>query len=171
MKHEHKHPRIAIIGLGNLLMCDDGVGVHAVKELQKNPPEGVVLADVGTAVLHFQDLFEETDEIIAIDAVCAGDKPSTIYSFDVADAELNRGHSLHDLGIQALMQFMDEKSRPHVTILGVEPEKLEYGMELSKTVAGVLPQVVNTAKKMACRIRQQRSKQIQKKRGLKDGAS
>mgnify|MGYP000621931703 CR=1 FL=1 len=43
-----------------------------------------------------------------------------------------------------------------------EPEKLEYGMELSKTVSNVLPQVVNTAKKMACRIKQQRSKQIQK---------
>ena len=163
MKHEDKHPSIAIIGLGNLLMCDDGVGVHAIKELEKDPPEGVVLADVGTAVLHFQDLFEETDEIIAIDAVCAGDKPSTIYSFDAADAELNGGHSLHDLGIQTLMRFMDEKSRPHVTILGVEPEKIEYGMELSKTVSNVLPQVVKTAKKMAYQIRQSGSKQIQNK--------
>ncbi|RKY07451.1 MAG: hypothetical protein DRP66_06670 [Planctomycetota bacterium] len=156
------HPNVAIIGLGNLLMCDDGVGVHAVKELQKDPPRGVVVADVGAAVLHYQDLFEQADEIIAIDAVCAGDKPATIYSFDADDAQLNRLHSLHDLGIQALMRLMDEKSRPHVTILGVEPEKIEYGMELSKTVAGVLPQVVNTARRMACRIRQQRSKQIQK---------
>lgn len=163
MEHEHKHLSVAIIGLGNLLMCDDGVGVHAIKELEKDPPEGVVLADVGTAVLHYQDLFEEIDEIIAIDAVCAGDKAGSIYSFDAADAELNGGHSLHDLGIQALMRFMDEKSRPHVTILGVEPEKIEYGMELSKTVSDVLPQVVSTAKKMACQIRQSSNKQIQKK--------
>jgi len=162
VNHEHKHPSIAIIGLGNLLMCDDGVGVHAVKELQKDPPQGVVLADVGTAVLHYQDLFEETDEIIAIDAVCAGDKAGSIYSFEGADAELNHQNSLHDLGIQALMQFMDEKSRPHVTILGVEPKKLEYGMELSKTVSNVLPQVVKMAKKMACQIRLSSCKQIQK---------
>ena len=161
MKHEHKHPSVAIIGLGNLLMCDDGVGVHAVKELQKDPPEGVVIADVGTAVLDYQELFEETDEIIAIDAVCAGDKAGSIYSFDAADAELNRRNSLHDLGIQALIEFIDEKSRPHVTILGVEPEKIEYGMELSKTVSSVLPQVVDTAKKMACQIRQSSIKQIQ----------
>lgn len=156
------HPSIAIIGLGNLLMCDDGVGVHAVKELLKDPPRGVVVADVGTAVLHYQDLFEQTDEIIAIDAVCAGDKPSTIYSFDAADAQLNPQHSLHDLGIQALMRLMDEKSRPHVTILGVEPEKIEYGMELSRTVSNVLPQVVKTAKKMACQIRQSSRNQIHK---------
>jgi hydrogenase maturation protease len=161
LKHEHKHPSIAIIGLGNLLMCDDGVGVHAIKELEKDPPEDVVLADVGTAALHCQHLFEDADEIIAIDAVCAGDKPGAIYSFDGIDAQLNHQTTLHDLGLRALIELIPEESRPHVTILGVEPEKLEYGMELSKTVSSVLPQVVKRAKKMAGQIRQQHIKQIQ----------
>ena len=128
--------------------------------MQKDPPDGVVIADVGTAVLHYQDLFEQVDEIIAIDAVCAGDEPSTLYSFDVADAQFNSQHSIHDLGIQALLQFMDEESRPHVTILGVEPARVEYGMELSQTVSNVLGHVVKTAKEMACQIRQQSHKQI-----------
>ena len=162
MKHEDKQPSIAIIGLGNLLMCDDGVGVHAIRALEKERPEDVVLADVGTAILHCQHLFEEADEIIAIDAVCAGDKPGTIYSFDAIDAELSHQPTLHDIGLRALIELMPEQSRPNVTILGVEPEKVEYSMELSQTVSNVLPHVVKIAKEMACQIQQSGSKQIQK---------
>jgi hydrogenase maturation protease len=162
VKHEHKHPSIAIIGLGNLLMCDDGVGVHAIKELEKDPPEDVVLADVGTAALHCQHIFEDADEIIAIDAVCAGDKPGTIYSLNAMDAQLNHHPTLHDIGLRALIELLPEQRRPNVTILGVEPEKVEYGMELSKTVSDALPQVVKLAKKMACQIRLSSTNQIQK---------
>ena len=161
-KYNSKHPSIAIIGLGNLLMCDDGVGVHAIKELQTDPPEHVVLADVGTAALHCQYIFEDADEIIAIDAVCAGDKPGTIYSFDASGAELSHQPTLHDIGLRALIELIPKQSRPNVTMLGVEPEKVEYGMELSKTVSDALPQVVKLAKKMACQIRLSSTKQIQK---------
>jgi hydrogenase maturation protease len=157
MKHEHENPSIAIIGLGNLLMCDDGVGVHAIRELEKDQPEDIVLADVGTAVLHCQHLFEEADEIIAIDAVCAGDKPGTIYSFDAFDAEMSDQPTLHDIGLRALIELLPLQSRPNITILGVEPEKVEYSIELSQTVSNVLPQVVMLAKEMA----------IQKKSGSK----
>lgn len=168
MKHEHKQPSVAIIGLGNLLMCDDGVGVHAIRALEKDRPEDIVLADVGTAVLHCQHLLEDADEIIAIDAVFAGDKPGTIYSFDAIGAEMNHQPTLHDIGLRALIELLPEQSRPNVTILGVEPEKVEYGMELSQTVSNVLPQVVNTAKEMALKIQQQRSKQTHKEaRALK----
>jgi hydrogenase maturation protease len=162
LRNEGKYPSVAIIGLGNLLMCDDGVGVHAIKELEKDPLEDVVLADVGTAALHCQHLFEDADEIIAIDAVCAGDKPGTIYSLNGIDAQLNHHPTLHDIGLRALIELIPEQSRPNVTILGVEPEKVEYGMELSKTVSDALPQVVKLAKKMACQIRLSCSKQIQK---------
>lgn len=111
MKHEHKHPNVMIIGLGNLLMCDDGVGVYAIKELEKDPPEDVVLVDVGTAIFHCQHLLEEADEIIAIDAVCAGDKAGTIYSFDGIDAELNHQPTLHDIGLRAMMELIPEKKQ------------------------------------------------------------
>lgn len=162
MKYEGKYPSIAIIGLGNLLMCDDGVGVHAIRVLESDPPEDVVLADVGTAALHCQYIFEDADEIIAIDAVCAGDKPGAIYSFDAKDAELSHQPTLHDIGLRALIELLPPQIRPNVTILGVEPEKIEYAMELSQTVSNVLPQVVKIAKEMVSRIQQQSTKQIQK---------
>lgn len=143
-------------------MCDDGVGVHAIRLLEEDRPEGVVLADVGTAVLHCQHLFEEADEVIAIDAVCVGDKAGSIYSFDGIDAELKEHPTIHDLGLRALVELIPEESRPNITILGVEPEKIEYGMELSKTVSNVLPELVKRAKEMASEIRQQGCKPIYK---------
>lgn len=157
MKHHEKQPSVAILGLGNLLMSDDGVGVHAVRELEKDPLKDIVVADVGTAVLHCQHLFEDADEIIAIDAVCAGDKPGTIYSFDGLKAKQNHRPTLHDIGLRALIELIPRQSRPNITILGVEPEKVEYSMELSQTVSNVLPQVVIIAREMA----------IQKKSGIK----
>jgi Ni,Fe-hydrogenase maturation factor len=64
--------------------------------------------------------------------------------------------------LRALIELLPKQSRPNVTILGVEPEKVEYGMELSKTVSDALPQVVKLARQMACQIRLSGSKQIQK---------
>jgi Ni,Fe-hydrogenase maturation factor len=64
--------------------------------------------------------------------------------------------------LRALIELIPEQRRPNVTILGVEPEKVEYGMELSKTVSDALPQVVKLAKKKACQIRLSSTNQIQK---------
>lgn len=140
---------IAIVGLGNELMTDDGVGIHAIRLLQQDSPEGVILAEVGTSPLKAQDLLEEVDEVIAIDAVTAGDKPGSVYVFDGQDAELSDQLSLHNLGIIGTLRLMPENQRPKVTILGVEPEIIDYGMELSPTVRNSLPLVVKTARKIA----------------------
>ena len=51
-------PSLFIVGVGNLLMSDDGVGVHAALELQKNPIPGVTLIEMGTAILHGVNLLE-----------------------------------------------------------------------------------------------------------------
>ncbi|MHC4499981.1 MAG: hydrogenase maturation protease, partial [Planctomycetota bacterium] len=69
MSFSSTHPNVAIVGLGNLLLSDDGVGIHAVRQLQKDPPEGVAVAEVGTAALRAQELLGQADIVIAIDAV------------------------------------------------------------------------------------------------------
>ena len=58
-------PRILIVGIGNALLQDDGVGVHAVRELIKDPPSGVMCVEVGTAVLDALHLIEWADKIEA----------------------------------------------------------------------------------------------------------
>jgi hydrogenase maturation protease len=142
--------RILIVGLGNVLMMDDGVGVHAVRELQKDPPHDVCIAEVGTAVLRAIHLIEQADKIIAIDAVKIGGPPGTIYAFSAESAE-NQGHqvSLHELNLLGALRFLPPgHPRPEIVILGVEPQVIDYGLYLSEAVQAVLPQVVQAAREI-----------------------
>ncbi len=141
--------RAAIVGLGNVLLMDDGVGVHAIRTLSEQAPEGIVLAEVGTALLDALELFESVDVVVAIDAVTADGPPGSIYLLDVNDAQINKHVSLHDLGIAAALRLLSAESRPQVLILGVEPAIIDYGTQLSSAVQAVLPQVVEAARAMA----------------------
>ena len=147
--------RVAVIGLGNLLLMDDGVGVHAIKQLEKQVDGGeisagnLVIAEVGTSALYSIGLFEEADVVIAIDAVKAGGKPGDIYVFDSSDAQVSHQNvSLHDLGIMGILRLLPEEKHPRVIVLGVEPACIDYGMELSGEIQEVLPRVVSLAHDM-----------------------
>jgi len=145
----HDYPRILIAGLGNLLMKDDGIGIHAVNELLKNPPRHTLVADVGTRLLHALHLFEEAEHAIVIDAMSAGMPPGTIYLMNGGYiANEKRRTSLHELGLYSAMRFIEEKKRPRIHILGVEPETIDYGMELTKTLQRALPQVCYRAREI-----------------------
>ena len=152
-----KDSDVLIVGLGNLLLTDDGVGVHVVRELLKDPPQGVTVAEIGTAVLRAQELFERADVVIAIDAVGADGPAGSIYRFDGAEA-LIQGHiSIHQFGITDLLRLLPKTSRPEVIILGVEPEVIDYGMTLSPAVQAALPKVVKAARNIVSQIKQQRT--------------
>jgi hydrogenase maturation protease len=147
-------PRILIAGLGNLLLTDDGVGVHAVRELQKDRlPSAMLAVEVGAAVLDALHLFEWADVVVGIDAMQAGGPPGTIYKFGVEDVE-NRGvsASLHELGLLAALNLISPEARPDVVILGVEPEVIDYGLELSPAVQRALPRLVEAARDIAERL-------------------
>jgi hydrogenase maturation protease len=153
MGHEKKQIEVLVLGLGNELLTDDGVGVHAARKLQHElQMEGVVIAQVGTAILHAQYLLEQAACVIAIDAVRAGDKPGSIYRFDINQARLNQPASFHDLGIVGVMRLIPQQDRPTVTILGIEPETMDFGMELSLAVGAAVPRVVRIAREMITEI-------------------
>lgn len=158
------YPKIAIVGLGNVLLSDDGVGVHAIRELQKAPPAGVAVAEIGTRALQAQELLEDADIVVAIDAVQAGGRPGSIYRFDAGPpwrVEPQRSCSLHDLGIIGALRLMPRDSRSHlglpaepaVIIIGVEPEIIDYGMQLSLTLQAVLSRVVETVRRVVEEIK------------------
>ena len=96
MGPKRRPPRILIAGLGNCLLRDDGIGVHAIRSLQQNPPPGVVVAEVGTAVLDALHLLEWAEKILAIDAMQAGGNPGTLYAFGV-----DAGRGARDAGLPA----------------------------------------------------------------------
>ncbi len=144
-----EHRRAAIVGLGNILLMDDGVGVHALRTLSGPAPEGIVLAEVGTALLDALELLASVEVVVAIDAVAAGGRPGSIYCLNVNDAQVRTHVSLHELGIAAALQLLPTESRPRVLIVGVEPAVIDYGMRLSPAVQAVLPQVTRVACSMA----------------------
>ncbi|MHB1000012.1 MAG: hydrogenase maturation protease [Armatimonadota bacterium] len=143
MQQNNKEPKLLIAGLGNLLLKDDGVGVHAVNELQKAPPPGTTVVEVGTAVLDALHLLEWADRIIAIDAMQAGGMPGTIYSFTLNDVmECSQQSSLHELNLLAAFRFIPDHKKPEILILGVEPLSIDYGLDLTEPVQAALPQLL-----------------------------
>ncbi|MHB8069326.1 MAG: hydrogenase maturation protease [Desulfobaccales bacterium] len=157
MKRKSTNPRILIAGLGNLLLMDDGVGVHAVQELQKNPPAGAVVAEVGTAVLNALHLLEWADKVLAIDAMQAGGRPGTVYACGTEDvAKGGIQASLHELNLLAALDFLKAKTKPEIVIFGVEPERIDYGLDLTPAVAAALPELAAAAREQVRRWRRER---------------
>jgi hydrogenase maturation protease len=146
---KRKKPRILIAGLGNLLLRDDGVGVHAVRELRKSPPRKTLVVEIGTWVLDALHLLEWADRVLVIDAMQAGGAPGTIYlcrDRDVADPEAKA--SLHELSLISILKFLPELKRPEIRILGVEPATIDYGLDLSRTLQAGLPGILKTIRQL-----------------------
>ncbi|NNJ69881.1 MAG: hydrogenase maturation protease [Kiritimatiellales bacterium] len=133
--------RIAVVGMGNLLMSDDGVGVHVVHKLRKKCLEGVELIDAGTAVIHTADCLREVDRIVVVDALKAGHPPGTVYRMSGNEVlENDYSLSVHSLGLKTALMFLGSEDTPaDWTLVGVEPETLERGMRLSDAVQEAVP--------------------------------
>lgn len=121
-----------------------------MRELRKILPRRVVAAEVGTAVLDALHLFEWAERIVAIDAMKAGGPPGTIYSFGPDDVDAGGVKaSLHELSLVSALGFLGKPHRPQISILGVEPEIIDYGMELSEPVAAAMPRLLEAARRLA----------------------
>jgi len=133
--------RILVAGLGNLLLRDDGAGVHAVRRLQREPPRGALVVEVGTAVMDALHLLEAADKVLAIDAIEAGGIPGTVYAARAVDLGGQAVQtSLHEVNLLSALPFL--KRRPEILILGVEPATIEFGMSLSPRVEAAIPEGV-----------------------------
>lgn len=136
-----------VVGLGNLLMSDDGIGIHALAELRKTPIPGVRMVEIGTAILHGLSLLESATRVLAIDAVYGGQPPGTIHFFDVEEPLAPEPAScIHALGLREAMRFFALATPPPFSVIGVEPQTIGYGMELSAAVQEALPRVVALAR-------------------------
>ena len=143
-------PRVVVVGVGNLLLKDEGIGIHTVKALQEIVlPQDVKIVDGGTA----PDLIAYTeagDKLIIIDAAKAGGEPGTIYRFRPQDlASEERAISVHELGVAQNLKLMalmgNEPSE--IVIIGVEPKELDWGTELSPELQAVVPAIIKVVLK------------------------
>lgn len=141
-------PRITVLGVGNLLLKDEGVGIHLVEKLA-----GIVdndnanIIDAGTYPDFLSLVDDSTDKLIIIDAVKAGNEPGTIYriSLSNADWDLASPVSLHDIGVLDSLKTMALFNRqPKSTVIvGIEPKTIDFGLDLSPEVEEKLPEIVN----------------------------
>jgi len=136
--------RLLVLGIGNLLYTDDGVGVHVVRELRKRRYASILVTEIGTAMLDALPLFEWADRVLVVDAIQAGGKPGSIYWGELSAIQsLCHGPSIHDVGIASVLTLMSKgASQPEVFVLGVEPASLDLGLGLTVTVRNVLPHVI-----------------------------
>jgi hydrogenase maturation protease len=141
--------RIVVLGVGNLLRRDEGIGVRVVQELAARYrfPPGVTLVDGGTAGLRLLSLIENADHLIVVDAVDAGATPGTVLVFglDMAEVATTPAISLHEMGPLEALTLLEATTgrRPSTTIIGVQPADLSpWNDTLSEPVARALPEAV-----------------------------
>jgi hydrogenase maturation protease len=139
-------PPYLILGIGNRLLSDDGVGVHAACLLEADPPPETTVVAVETDFLSALFFLERCAKALVIDAMDTGERPGTLCHCRHTDlAESGQRHSLHGFGLLGSLEFLDAPRRPEVHILGVQPARVEPGLDLSPEVAVALPEVVRAA--------------------------
>lgn len=137
-----------VLGVGNLLLADEGVGVHAAQVLQQEDcPQGVEILDVGTAILDALPALEAAERIIVLDAMKGGGKPGSIYRVPLLVCRASPCiASLHGFDLLRVLAISGRANPPDALVLGVEPERIEWSMELSEQVSLALPFLVQCAR-------------------------
>jgi hydrogenase maturation protease len=132
---------ILVMGIGNLLLGDEGIGVHAVRILQDTKlPDHVEILDVGTAFLDATPALEKNEKIIVIDAMMADGEPGSIYRVPLGQCYKNkRIDSMHGFDIFNLFAMTNNRPERDVVVLGVEPFNISWSMELSPVVSSSIP--------------------------------
>ncbi|MCK4802528.1 hydrogenase maturation protease [bacterium] len=148
MKKIVKADKVVVLGVGNLLLGDEGVGVHLIHKLKETEiGEGVELVDGGTSLLDFIPQAEDVSKLIIVDAVKLGGKPGTTYKICVDDSLLKGAKgitSLHQLGVVETLAIAQKMGKlPHTVIIGIEPKEISYGLELSPEIVREMGKMVN----------------------------
>ena len=136
-----------VVGIGNVLLRDEGIGCHVVHALEGIPLPDVEIIDGGTCPDVLQ-LLEDADKLVIVDAVKGGGTPGQIYRFHLEDITLEQKPflSLHDVGLVdslMLMQLWHIIGIGEAVIIGVEPREINWGLELSPELQEKMPQIID----------------------------
>jgi len=140
--------RVLILGLGNPLLGDEGVGVRVVEALKALAlPEGVAVVEGGTAGLGLIALMEGYQRVIVVDAADMGYPPGSVQRFAPAEVEFERVEgplSLHQVGLAEVLALAEalQVAPAGLVIVGIQPGCLEGVDKLSAAVESAVPQAV-----------------------------
>lgn len=140
---------VLVLGVGNLLLGDEGVGVRAVEALEARyrVADAVEVVDGGTAGMGLLDLIAGRTSVIVVDAVKTGSDAGTIVRLDGdrIPVGFRQRMSPHSLGLGDVLAVLTvlEQAPAELVVIGVEPANLDYGVGLSPVVAARLDAVVD----------------------------
>jgi hydrogenase maturation protease len=144
-------PQVLILGLGNMLLQDEGVGIAALQRLAANHewPDHVTLMDGGVMGLELLPYLESADAVLLLDAVHTGAPPGTVVRLEGQEipAVVALKMSMHQVGLQetlAMCRFRGTVPE-RMVLLGVVPAHLDLGLDLSPQVAAALPSLIGAA--------------------------
>jgi hydrogenase maturation protease len=139
--------KLVIVGIGNILLGDEGVGIRVIEELRKiKLPEYVEIYDGATLGLTLLNFLDGADKAIIVDAVKAGGNPGDVYRFHFKEIpkKYKKMVSLHDLDFPHAVEIgKDIFNIPEdIVVIGIEPERIEESLELSEKVKKAIPKAV-----------------------------
>ncbi len=146
--------KIKLLGCGNTLRGDDGVGIRVIEKLQEMKlPGDVEIIDAGVGGMAILSWIEDADKVVIVDAVQTGNEPpGTVYMF--TDKELPPSEmfmlSLHDLNLVDTINVgrVVQKMPDEIVIIGVEVKRIaEFTKELTPEVEGAIPEVLDLVMK------------------------
>ncbi|HAW59874.1 MAG TPA: Ni,Fe-hydrogenase maturation factor [Actinobacteria bacterium] len=140
--------KIVVLGAGNILLRDEGIGVHVIREMEKmDLPPNVELLDGGTLGIDILNLIEGADKLVIVDAVKTEAETGAIFRFRPEDIKtVSKGYktSLHQIDLfEALKiaKLMDQY--PESIVIGVQPGKIDWGLELSPELREKIPAIID----------------------------
>ncbi len=140
-----------VLGIGNILNRDEGVGVRALDHLREHlgEPDDVDLIDGGVLGLELLQIVESADRLLILDAVDAGLEPGTVVELvgDEIPLYTKVKMSQHQVTFQEVLALaaMRDSMPPELHLIGVQPADLSIGIELSPEVESVVPEVAERA--------------------------
>jgi len=143
---------ILILGIGNLLLKDEGVGVHVVNKMKEmSVPDNVEVLDGGTAGLDLVDFIEGYKKLIVIDAVNAGEKPGTLYrlteeNLDIKPKAISSFHEIDFIDALHMSEIVNSKPE-EIVVIGIEPKDMSSGLELSPEIEERIPEIIKLVMK------------------------
>ncbi|PIE62446.1 MAG: hydrogenase [Desulfobacter postgatei] len=138
--------KLLVLGVGNILMQDEGIGIHAINELWKEKENwkdaDVDFIDGGTFTQDIFYLFEGYENVLVLDIVRANQAPGSIFALEENQLRKNKKQmlSLHDIDLlDSLGMAQMRGHRPYLKVVGIEPATIDWGTELTPPLAAVLP--------------------------------
>lgn len=144
--------KVAVLGIGNLLLKDDGIGIHVIEhliELGYDSIYNVELIDGGTCILDLLDVFVKNKKVIVLDSIKGGHMPGTIYKLTPQElgTYIKSTTSLHDVQILDILRDVELLgANPEVIIIGIEPEEITFDLELSTIIKESIPKITDIVK-------------------------